>query len=140
MRPLRGCAARLSHVSQLPSPKLPPEVLVDLPSDLLRRRPDIRAAERQLAAATVQVGGIFFPKFSLTGSYGVQSFCASDWCTRCRRLCPSDRRLAGPFLTPGEVAPTLLDAVASNRCAVEMAKELYVRGLSDFLNVLETER
>jgi len=43
-------------------------------------------------------------------------------------------------LTPGEVAPALLDAVASNRRAVEMAKELYFRGLSDFLNVLETQR
>ena len=54
-------------------PNLPPEVLVGLPSDLLRRRPDIRVAERQLAAATAQVGSAIadlFPKFFLTGRGG----------------------------------------------------------------------
>jgi outer membrane protein TolC len=76
-------------VSQLPIPKLPPEVRVGLPSDLLRRRPDIRVAERQLAAAMAQVGAAMadlFPKFSLTASYGLQSVSASDWFTRGSRL------------------------------------------------------
>lgn len=44
---------------------------VGLPSDLLRRRPDIRASERQLAAATEQIGvavASLFPSLSLTGS------------------------------------------------------------------------
>jgi outer membrane protein TolC len=42
---------------------------------LFRRRPDIRVAERQLAAATAQVGAAMadlFPKFSLTGSHRLQ--------------------------------------------------------------------
>jgi hypothetical protein len=57
---VRRGSSYVAQLYQLPSPKLPPEVLVGLPSDLLRRRPDIRVADRQLAAATVQVGGIFF--------------------------------------------------------------------------------
>jgi outer membrane protein, multidrug efflux system len=63
-------------------PSLPPTVLVGLPSELLRRRPDIRRAERQLAAATAQVGAAMadlFPKFSLTGGAGLQSISAGDW-------------------------------------------------------------
>jgi multidrug efflux system outer membrane protein len=57
-------------------PPSPPAVPVGLPSDLLRRRPDIRAAEAQLHAATAQIGiavADFFPQFSLTGTASYQS-------------------------------------------------------------------
>ena len=54
-------------------PVTPPEVPIGLPSDLLRRRPDIRRAEAQLHGATARIGvaiADLFPKFSLTGSLG----------------------------------------------------------------------
>ena len=57
-------------------PVNPPAIPLGLPSDLLRRRPDIRSAERQLAAATARIGEAtadLFPKFSLSGSFGAQS-------------------------------------------------------------------
>jgi len=47
-----------------------------MPSDLLRRRPDIRKAERELAGATARIGvsvAGLFPRFSLTGSFGYQA-------------------------------------------------------------------
>ncbi|MBM4293752.1 MAG: efflux transporter outer membrane subunit [Deltaproteobacteria bacterium] len=56
-----------------PIPPNPPEVPVGLPSDILRRRPDIRRAEAQLHAATARIGvavADLFPRFSLTGSFG----------------------------------------------------------------------
>jgi NodT family efflux transporter outer membrane factor (OMF) lipoprotein len=72
----------LSSTAPVPAP--PPEVPVGLPSDLLRRRPDVRRAERQLAAATANIGvqtAELFPKFSLTGIAGFQSFSVGDWFT-----------------------------------------------------------
>jgi NodT family efflux transporter outer membrane factor (OMF) lipoprotein len=57
-------------------PEVPPDLPAGLPSELLRRRPDIRRAERELAAATARIGvstAELFPKFSLTGVYGFQS-------------------------------------------------------------------
>jgi NodT family efflux transporter outer membrane factor (OMF) lipoprotein len=65
-----------------PIPAAPPEVPVGLPSELLLRRPDVQQAERQLAAATAQIGvatADLFPKFSLTGAAGWESVSASDW-------------------------------------------------------------
>jgi outer membrane protein, multidrug efflux system len=77
-----GLQAELSQVS--PIPVQPPVVPVGLPSELLLRRPDIREAERQLAAATANIGvakSDLFPKFYLTGSSGFQGVSASDWFT-----------------------------------------------------------
>jgi multidrug efflux system outer membrane protein len=67
--------------TEAPIPMTRPKVPVGLPCDLLRRRPDIRNAERQLAAATAQVGvatADLFPKFSLTGDVGLQSVSTGD--------------------------------------------------------------
>jgi NodT family efflux transporter outer membrane factor (OMF) lipoprotein len=67
-----------------PIPAQPPIVPVGLPSELLLRRPDVRQAERQLAAATANIGvakADLFPKFYLTGAAGFESVSASDWFT-----------------------------------------------------------
>ena len=53
-----------------------------LPSDLLRRRPDIRQAEENLVAANANVGvakALFFPQFSITGALGTQSLSLSNF-------------------------------------------------------------
>ncbi len=52
------------------------------PGDLLRRRPDIRMAERRLASETALVGvavANFFPVVTLSGSLGVEASSVSDW-------------------------------------------------------------
>ena len=59
-----------------PVPPVPPAVPIGLPSELARRRPDIRRAEANLHAATAEIGAAeadFFPKVTLSGSVGVQS-------------------------------------------------------------------
>jgi NodT family efflux transporter outer membrane factor (OMF) lipoprotein len=81
----RPPGALLDELSaEAPIPAAPPEVPSGLPSDLMRRRPDIRQAERDLAAATARIGvatADWFPKFSLTGDIALQSISTSDWFT-----------------------------------------------------------
>jgi NodT family efflux transporter outer membrane factor (OMF) lipoprotein len=57
-------------------PTLPQEVEPGLPLELLKRRPDIQAAERQLAAATARIGvatADLFPRVAITAGVGTQS-------------------------------------------------------------------
>jgi len=57
-------------------PVSPTQVIVGIPADLLRRRPDIRSAEHQAAAQSAQIGvtkADLYPAFSLTGSFGFVS-------------------------------------------------------------------
>lgn len=68
-QPPEALSAELTPVAGPPAP--PPAVPVGLPSELLRRRPDVREAERNLAAATADVGvavGDLYPQINLTGS------------------------------------------------------------------------
>ena len=63
-------------------PPAPPGIPIGLPSDLLRRRPDVRRAERQLAAETARIGlakSEWFPKLSLTGDVGSESVSLGQW-------------------------------------------------------------
>ena len=64
--------------AEAPVPTVPPEIPAGLPSELLRRRPDIAMAEAQIHAAMARIGvatADLYPKFSLTGNAG---FSGSD--------------------------------------------------------------
>jgi NodT family efflux transporter outer membrane factor (OMF) lipoprotein len=59
-----------------PLPSIKEKIAVGLPADLLRQRPDIRRAERQLAAQTAQIGvatADLYPSLQLTGTFEIQS-------------------------------------------------------------------
>jgi len=58
-----------------PIPGVPTAVSTGLPADLVRQRPDIRRAERELAAQTAQIGvatADLYPRFSLSGSFAFE--------------------------------------------------------------------
>jgi outer membrane protein TolC len=59
-----------------PLPALPPALDPGTPGELLRRRPDVAAAEARLAAATARIGvarADLFPRFTLGGLFGGQA-------------------------------------------------------------------
>ncbi|MGD0236959.1 MAG: efflux transporter outer membrane subunit [Syntrophorhabdales bacterium] len=63
-------------------PVSPPEIVVGIPNDLLRRRPDVRSAEYQAAAQSAQIGvakADLYPAFSLTGMFGFLSTNVNDF-------------------------------------------------------------
>ncbi len=161
-------------------------VPIGLPSDLLRHRPDVRHAERELAAATARIGvatADLFPKFSLTGNFGLQSQNVNTltkigtsrlWSVgptvslpifdagRIRaNIYVQNERQEQALLTYEKAVLTSLEdvenalvayateqvrrhnlvkAVNANRRAVELANELFTKGLANFLNVLDAER
>lgn len=62
-------------------PALPANVAVGMRADMLRRRPDVRAAEADLAAATAQIGAEtanLYPRLSLSGSFSQQARSVGD--------------------------------------------------------------
>ena len=66
--------ARLSSEAKLPA--MPSQIAVGIPADTLRQRPDIRVAERRLAAETARVGvatAALYPALKLSGSVGLEA-------------------------------------------------------------------
>jgi outer membrane protein, multidrug efflux system len=62
-------------------PELPSIQRIGTPEALLRRRPDVRVAERELAAATARIGiavGDLFPKISFSGNFGYDAVDSAD--------------------------------------------------------------
>lgn len=169
-----------------PVPPLAADLAIGVPADLLRRRPDIRRAERELAAASARVGvatADLYPRLTLNGSFGLAS-------EEFGNLFEADSRTWGvgplavrwPVFDAGRVRSgirvqearqeialvayerTVLEAyeevanamvayarvrerraslsaaVDASRQAVDLANDLWTRGLTDFLNVLDTQR
>lgn len=60
--------------------KAKPDLILNIPANVLRQRPDIRATERRLAMQTAKVGvatADLYPKFNLSGSFGVSALTTS---------------------------------------------------------------
>jgi NodT family efflux transporter outer membrane factor (OMF) lipoprotein len=93
-----------------PTPPVPPSVPIGIPSDLLRRRPDIRQAEARLHAATADIGQAqadFYPKVTLSGSLALQAVQFKDlgsWAAATYSLGPA---ITIPIFEGGRLRRTL---------------------------------
>lgn len=101
--------------------KLPPEIPVGLPVDLLEQRPDILQAEDQLIAANFRIGearALYFPDITLTGYYGYESSELHRLFTDPSRTWQWMVNLLQPIFTGGRITNTVDLAKARKQEAV----------------------
>jgi len=112
---------------------LPAEVPAGLPSALLLRRPDVRAAEQALIAANANVGvaeAAFYPTLSLTGLLGVQSSDLSELFGE-GRTWSIQAGLLGPIFNAGRLRNQRAVAVAQFDEALAQYEQSVTRALAD---------
>jgi outer membrane protein, multidrug efflux system len=101
--------------------ELPPEVPTGLPSSLLERRPDIRAAEANLIAANAEIGvakAAYFPQISLTGFLGGQSTQLSGLFSSPSRVWTLAPQVTQPIFTAGRLRSNVKLAEAQQKSAL----------------------
>ncbi len=167
-----------------PTPAPPAHIDLGIPTELLRQRPDIRRAERDLAAQTARIGvatAELYPTFSLAGSFAYISAGGSRFDAEARNwsygpnfrwnlfdggrvrnaILLEEERTASQLaryeqtilLALEDVENSLVDfqyeqirrdalersAIAASQ-SVDLVRTLYLTGLTDFQNVLDSER
>jgi len=105
----------------LPIPEVPSGLIVGVPADAVRNRPDVRKAERELAAQTARVGvatAELYPKLTLMGSLGTMALSSGDLFTAGSRFFSYGPTLSLPLFKGGSL-----------RAAVEVQSALQEQAL-----------
>ena len=129
---------RLSNEKPLPAP--PDIVPVGMPSDLLRRRPDIRRAERELAAATADIGVAVadrFPKFSLTGAAGFEALHFGDLFQSGSQTARLGPQIRWPVFQAGKIRSNIKAAEARADAALAAYEQAVLTALGETETALE---
>jgi len=132
-------ASLLEELSPASSiPLTPPEVPAGLPSEMLRRRPDIRRAEAQIHSTTAQIGvatADLFPKFNLAGNIGVGASKPGDmrWSQRSWSFGPS---ASWEIFNAGRVSANIEVQKALQQQAVLTYKKAVLIAIQDVENAL----
>jgi NodT family efflux transporter outer membrane factor (OMF) lipoprotein len=135
--PPMALAEALAPPQQIPKP--PPDVPVGLPSDLLRRRPDVRRAERRLAASTARIGAAtadLFPRFSLTGSLGTQAGEAKGLFNYANRFYSIGPRVSWPIFDAGRIRANIRVQNAREEQALAAYEQTVLLALRDVEDAL----
>ena len=96
-------------------PVTPREVAVGVPAEVLRQRPDVRRAERQLAAQTAKIGvaaAARYPKFTLSGSIGLEALAAGDLYTLAARTLSGAVAAGWTLFDGGRIGQTVAEQEA----------------------------
>ncbi len=136
-RPPGDLLERLSPIGKLPA--IPQQIPAGLPSDLLRRRPDIRQAEAQLHSATAQIGvavAQLFPQFSLTGGVTWQSSGLNSWLQSSNRSVFIGPAASWPLFQGGAIVANIRAQEALRDQAFITYQQTVLSALQDAENAL----
>jgi NodT family efflux transporter outer membrane factor (OMF) lipoprotein len=122
-----------------PIPAAAPDVEIGLPSDLLKRRPDIRRSEAQLAAATARIGEAkadLFPHFVLTGAAGRQASQLHDVTLGAGNFFSVGPGISLPLFTGGRIRSNIAVQDARQREALISYRSSVLNALEEVQNAL----
>jgi outer membrane protein, multidrug efflux system len=122
-----------------PLPALPQSVAVGAPADLLRRRPDIQAAERRVAAATARVGvatADLFPRVTFGGSIGVAASDLGELFTPDGQTWSFGPSIHWAFLDLGRVRARIAASDAATQANLAQYEGTVLRALEEAENAL----
>jgi multidrug efflux system outer membrane protein len=118
---------------------LPPEVPAGLPSALLERRPDIRAAEQSLIAANAEIGvarAAYFPQVSLSGILGGESTQLSSLFSGAHTTWSLAPQVAQPIFTAGRIGSNVRLAQAERDRALVQYERTIQTAFTEVSNAL----
>ena len=122
-----------------PVPTARPDVAVGVPADLLRRRPDVRTAERKLAAQTAQIGvatAQLYPSFSLSGSLGLESLEYANLYSGSARAAQGLAKAVWTLLDGGKIRQNIKLQTAKQEEALSFYESTILIALKDVENAL----
>jgi len=122
-----------------PLPKEPGIVAIGHPAELLRRRPDIRVAERQLAAATARIGvatADFFPRVTFVGNISLEAMTLSGMAAPGSESYTVGPKISWPALDLGRVYARLKAADAHAEASLAYYEQTVLNALEETENAL----
>jgi len=140
-QPPGALAGEFDPIRPIPVASLQPPL--GLPSDLLRQRPDIRGAERRLAAASARVGAAtvdLYPRFSLLGAAGLASVAVGDFFNSASAAWSVGPSLIWPIFRGGRIKATIEVRDAQQQQALIAYRRAILNGIADVENAIASYR
>lgn len=119
---LLGRTVESFSIPTQPDDPRPPSIPIGLPAELLQRRPDVLEADRNVAAATAQIGvakAAYFPQLSLTGLAGFESSNPSSILSWQNGIASMIGSVAAPVFTAGRLHAGVQEAKAAYQGSLE---------------------
>jgi len=123
----------------MPIPVTPLEIAVGVPADTLRHRPDVRQAERELAAQTARIGvatADLYPKFTLKGSIGLEALSSGNLISAGSRTYSIGPRITWPIFDAGAIRQNIQVQSALQEQALIQYEAAVLSALEEVENAL----